>query len=78
MEIGKPPQCLPFRRVMVVRNEEAVIARKLDNLLSLDYPQSKLDVVVVSDGSSDQTRAILTDYARDTAGTGCDEDDIPG
>ena len=27
--------------VMVVRNEEAVIARKLDNLLSLDYPQSQ-------------------------------------
>ncbi len=52
--------------LMVVRNEESVIARKLDNLLSLDYPQSKLDVVVVSDGSSDQTRAILTDYARDT------------
>jgi len=52
--------------LMVVRNEESVIARKLDNLLSLDYPQSKLDVVVVSDGSSDHTRAILTDYARDT------------
>jgi biofilm PGA synthesis N-glycosyltransferase PgaC len=50
--------------VMVVRNEEVVIARKLDNLLTLDYPQEKLDVVVVSDGSSDRTPAILTDYAR--------------
>jgi poly-beta-1,6-N-acetyl-D-glucosamine synthase len=52
--------------VMVVRNEEAVIARKLDNLLTLDYPQAKLDVVVVSDGSSDRTAAILADYARDS------------
>jgi poly-beta-1,6-N-acetyl-D-glucosamine synthase len=51
--------------VMVVRNEEAVIARKLENLLTLDYPQAKLDVVVVSDGSSDRTPAILADYARD-------------
>jgi poly-beta-1,6-N-acetyl-D-glucosamine synthase len=53
--------------VMVVRNEEAVIARKLENLLTLDYPQEKLDVVVVSDGSSDRTPAILGEYARDSA-----------
>ncbi|HKN72115.1 MAG TPA: glycosyltransferase family 2 protein [Terriglobales bacterium] len=52
--------------LMVVRNEEAVIARKLENLLTLDYPQAKLDVVVVSDGSSDRTPAILADYARDS------------
>jgi len=52
--------------VMVVRNEEAVIARKLQNLLTLDYPRAKLDVVVVSDGSSDRTPAILADYARDS------------
>ena len=51
---------------MVVRNEEAVIARKIENLLTLDYPQAKLDVVVVSDGSSDRTPAILADYARDS------------
>jgi biofilm PGA synthesis N-glycosyltransferase PgaC len=52
--------------VMVVRNEEAIVARKLDNLLTLDYPPAKLDVVVVSDGSSDRTPAILADYARDS------------
>lgn len=52
--------------VMVVRNEEAIIARKLDNLLSLNYPPAKLDVVVISDGSTDRTPAILADYARDS------------
>ncbi len=52
--------------VMVVRNEEAIIARKLDNLLTLDYPAEKLDVVIVSDGSSDRTPEILTDYARNS------------
>jgi biofilm PGA synthesis N-glycosyltransferase PgaC len=51
---------------MVVRNEDAVIARKLENLLTLDYPHAKLDLVVVSDGSSDRTPAILADYARDS------------
>src|ERR1700688_2860042 len=51
--------------VMVVRNEEAVIARKLENLLALEYPAEKLDIVVVSDGSSDRTPAILAAYASD-------------
>jgi biofilm PGA synthesis N-glycosyltransferase PgaC len=52
--------------VMVVRNEEAVIARKLGNLLTLDYPQAKLEVVVISDGSSDGTPDILSNYSRDS------------
>src|SRR5580704_6903181 len=44
---------------MVVRNEEAVIARKVENLLALDYQAEKLEIVVVSDGSTDGTAAIL-------------------
>ena len=52
--------------VMVVRNEEAGIARKLENLLTLDYPPEKMEVVVVSDGSSDGTAAILAGF-RDNA-----------
>lgn len=49
--------------ILVVRNEEAIVARKLDNLLALDYPEAKLEVVVVSDGSDDRTPTILRDYA---------------
>ncbi len=52
--------------VMVARNEEKVIARKVNNLLTLDYPPEKLDVVVVSDGSSDRTAAILTECERNS------------
>jgi poly-beta-1,6-N-acetyl-D-glucosamine synthase len=53
--------------VMVVRNEGEVIARKLENLLSLEYPADKLEVVVVSDGSSDRTAAILAEYSQDSS-----------
>ena len=53
--------------VMVVRNEGEVIARKLENLLSLEYPADKLEVVVVSDGSSDRTSAILAEYSEDSS-----------
>jgi len=64
---SSPSSAVPaVTAVMVVRNEEAVIARKLENLLTLDYPQAKLDLVVISDGSSDRTPAILADYARDS------------
>src|ERR1700674_3093589 len=64
---SSPSSAVPaVTAVMVVRNEEAVIARKLENLLMLDYPQAKLDLVVISDGSRDRTPAILADYARDS------------
>ena len=50
--------------VMVVRNEERVLERKLRNLLDLDYPRERYEVVVVSDGSSDRTEAILREFAQ--------------
>ena len=49
--------------VMVVRNEEQVVERKLKNLLSLDYPADLLQIVVVSDGSTDRTDDILRESA---------------
>ncbi len=55
---------LPFVSVvMVVRNEERYLQRKLGNLLSLDYPAELMQLVVVSDGSTDRTEAILAKYA---------------
>ena len=49
--------------LLVARNEEAVIGGKIENLLALDYPPEKLDVVVVSDGSTDGTEAKLAEFA---------------
>jgi poly-beta-1,6-N-acetyl-D-glucosamine synthase len=48
---------------MVVRNEETTLARKLQNLAELDYPQDRVQVVVVSDGSTDATDEILAQHA---------------
>jgi cellulose synthase/poly-beta-1,6-N-acetylglucosamine synthase-like glycosyltransferase len=53
----------PVSAVMVVRNEEAAIGPKLENLLTLDYPPGQLEVVVVSDGSTDGTVAVLAEFA---------------
>lgn len=43
-------------------NEARVIAEKLDNALSLDYPKGQLCIIAVSDGSDDDTDAIIKSY----------------
>jgi glycosyltransferase involved in cell wall biosynthesis len=45
--------------IVAAYNEEDVIERKLDNLLALDYPRDKLELVVASDASSDRTDELV-------------------
>lgn len=44
-------------------NEEKSIAAKLENSLSLDYPKEKLEILVASDGSTDNTDEIVKTFA---------------
>ncbi|OLB10718.1 MAG: hypothetical protein AUH07_10575 [Gemmatimonadetes bacterium 13_2_20CM_70_9] len=44
-------------------NEEAVIRDTLENLLRLDYPAERRQILVVSDASTDRTDAIVGEYA---------------
>ncbi|MEZ4682483.1 MAG: glycosyltransferase family 2 protein [Caldilineaceae bacterium] len=44
-------------------NEEAALAAKLENCLSLDYPRHQLQILVAADGSDDGTVAIAEAYA---------------
>jgi len=45
-------------------NEEAVIGAKLENTLRLNYPPDRLEVIVVSDASTDRTDAIVQEFSR--------------
>jgi cellulose synthase/poly-beta-1,6-N-acetylglucosamine synthase-like glycosyltransferase len=49
--------------IMAAYNEEACISGKLENSLALDYPREKLQILVADDGSSDNTCAIVTEFA---------------
>jgi cellulose synthase/poly-beta-1,6-N-acetylglucosamine synthase-like glycosyltransferase len=49
--------------IIAAYNEESVIARRIENLLALDYPKDKLQIVVSSDGSSDRTVEIAAQYS---------------
>jgi cellulose synthase/poly-beta-1,6-N-acetylglucosamine synthase-like glycosyltransferase len=44
-------------------NEENIIKVKLENTLMLDYPTDKLEVMVVSDASSDKTDSIVKQFS---------------
>ncbi len=46
-----------------VYNEETQIRSLIGNLLSLDYPLDKRQILIVSDASTDHTDAIVTEYA---------------
>lgn len=48
--------------IMAVRNEEANVTAKLENLRMLEYPKDRLQIVIVSDGSTDGTTSILLEH----------------
>ena len=60
--IGKSDQLPSITFVVAALNEEAVLEQKLENCLTLDYPQEKLKFIFVSDGSTDRTNEILSGW----------------
>lgn len=50
-----------FSIIVAAKNEAAVVGRLLQRLTLLDYP-GKYEVVVVEDGSQDETQAICQRY----------------
>ncbi|WP_430504728.1 glycosyltransferase [Haloparvum sp. PAK95] len=47
--------------VLPTYNESAIVETKLDDVLELDYPMEKVELVVV-DSSTDDTREVIRDY----------------
>lgn len=48
--------------IIAAYNEEAVIELKLKNTLALDYPSSKLQIIVAAQGSTDDTSTVATSF----------------
>jgi len=57
--VRKSPILPSVSVVMAVHNEARVLPAKLNNLAELDYPADQLEIIVTSDGSSDQTENIV-------------------
>ena len=48
--------------VIAARNEATILRQRLDNLLDSDYPHDRMQIIVVSDGSTDDTPGVLAAY----------------
>ncbi len=57
---GEPPVTL----LVAAYNEADFIAAKIANTLALDYPAEKLEIIFITDGSTDATPAIVAQYPR--------------
>lgn len=61
-------EIVPFVTVLVVaHNEEKSIVNRINNLLNIDYPLDYLDIIVVSDGSNDQTDQLIKNISEDNS-----------
>ena len=62
-------QCRPYHGtpsvtlLIAAYNEQDTIAAKLENSLALDYPPSKLQILVAADGSTDKTVEIVSRFS---------------
>ena len=51
--------------IVAAYNEERIIRQKIQNDLKLNYPKDKIEIIIVSDGSSDRTPDIVKEFAAD-------------
>ena len=75
---AKPVQSQPIEKtvtvLLAVRNGERWIADKLRSLLALDYPRGLVQILVISDGSTDRTDEIARQFSEE----GVDLIRVPG
>ena len=60
---GKLPSAAPFRVSVVIPNYnyDAFVGSAIDSALALDWP--RVEVIVIDDGSTDDSRAVIARYA---------------
>jgi cellulose synthase/poly-beta-1,6-N-acetylglucosamine synthase-like glycosyltransferase len=56
---GNGPHQLSVSMIISVYNEASVIREKIENALSLEYPEELLEIIISSDGSTDKTHDIV-------------------
>jgi cellulose synthase/poly-beta-1,6-N-acetylglucosamine synthase-like glycosyltransferase len=58
----EPGYCPQLSVLIAAYNEEEAIARKIEQTLALEYPAEKLEVLVLSDCSTDRTDEIVSSF----------------
>ncbi len=64
---GKPQENLPSLSVLIaIRNEEKRLAKCLESLEAQNYPEDKLQIVLVNDRSEDRSPEMLETYTKNS------------
>ncbi|HRH25745.1 MAG TPA: glycosyltransferase [Parcubacteria group bacterium] len=64
---GKDIKSFPTVTIVVpCHNEERTVVDTIKSILSLDYPKDKLRLMVIDDGSTDRTKAVVLETFRGT------------
>lgn len=50
--------------IITAHNEEKIIQQKLENVINLDYPKEKVEIIVTSDNSTDKTNEIVKEFIK--------------
>ena len=58
-DVRKSDETPSVSLIVAAHDEEDVIERRLENLLALDYPPDRLEIVVADDASEDRTRELV-------------------
>ena len=54
---------LPLVSIIIpCRNEKKFIGQCLDSLINQDYPQDKLEILIIDGASTDKTKNIVSSY----------------
>ncbi|MGB4188686.1 MAG: glycosyltransferase family 2 protein [Syntrophales bacterium] len=57
-------ECTPSVSILIAAHNEATcIGKTIENKLALDYPRERIEIIVISDGSDDETDEIVRGYA---------------
>jgi len=58
-------QIFPTVTILIAaHNEEKVLERRIKNCLSLNYPKNKIETIIISDGSTDNTNKIVKSFSK--------------
>ena len=60
--INKSPLFEPVSIIVCVRNEISHIHKRIENILSMEYPADFVELIIVSDGSIDGTNEAIAGY----------------
>jgi len=63
----KNPRCTRFPKVTIcvpMFNAGDHLRMTVDSLINLDYPRNKLDIIIVDDGSTDNSYKVAREYLK--------------